>query len=79
MTRPDPKTSPWAVVMAWIVVTLPLAWGVYQTALKSRPLFDGAAVQPDTRGGSSPPRPASESQPRGSGEAPAPRGLNNNR
>jgi hypothetical protein len=38
MSRPGAKTSPLLLAAAWIVVTLPLAWGVYQTAKKSLPL-----------------------------------------
>ena len=40
MSRPEQeKTSPLALAAAWIVVAIPLAWGVYQTAVKSMPLF----------------------------------------
>ncbi len=42
MNRPAEKTSPWRLAAAWLVVTLPLAWGVYQTAAKALPLFRGA-------------------------------------
>ena len=35
----EKKTSPLLLAAAWIVVALPLAWGVYQTAVKSLPLF----------------------------------------
>jgi len=27
------------LLIAWLAVILPLGWGVYQSALKSRPLF----------------------------------------
>ena len=37
-SRPPPSTSV-AVAVAWLVVGLPAAWGVYQTALKSKNLF----------------------------------------
>lgn len=33
------KTSPGLVAAAWIVVFLPLAWGVYNTALGAAKLF----------------------------------------
>jgi hypothetical protein len=33
------KTSPAAVAMAWLVVAIPLAYGVYYTALKALALF----------------------------------------
>jgi hypothetical protein len=29
------------IALSWAVVGLPLVWGVYQTALKSLPLFAG--------------------------------------
>jgi hypothetical protein len=40
------KTSPLMLAVAWVVVGIPLAWGVYQTAIKSLPLFraSGAAA-----------------------------------
>jgi hypothetical protein len=49
MKRPDGKTSRLLVAAAWVVVTLPLAWGVYQTAIKSAPLFrpPADAAEPD--------------------------------
>ena len=39
------KTSPLALAIAWIVVMIPLAWGVYQTAIKALPLFAGPTAQ----------------------------------
>jgi hypothetical protein len=30
------------LALSWIVVGLPLGWGVYQTLLKSLPLFAGS-------------------------------------
>lgn len=33
------KSSPLAVALAWLVVGLPLAWGVAQTIIKSMALF----------------------------------------
>ena len=44
MSRPEEKTSPLWLAVAWVVVTLPLAWGVYQTVVKSKPLFDRSAA-----------------------------------
>jgi len=29
------------VALAWIVVALPLGWGLYQSVMKSQPLFAG--------------------------------------
>lgn len=43
MNGPAGKTSALRLAAAWIVVTIPLAWGVYQTAIKALPLFRGAA------------------------------------
>lgn len=33
------KTSPVTVIIAWIIVGIPLLWGVYQTLDKSLALF----------------------------------------
>jgi hypothetical protein len=44
MTRPEEKTSPLVLAAAWIVVAIPLAWGVYQTVAKSMPLFRMSAA-----------------------------------
>ncbi len=33
------KTSPFAIAVAWLVVGLPLLWGVAETAKKSLALF----------------------------------------
>jgi hypothetical protein len=38
------RTSPLVVAAAWAVVAVPLAWGVYQTAIKSLPLFRASAA-----------------------------------
>jgi hypothetical protein len=35
----DKKSTPLIVAGAWIVVLIPLCWGVVQTAIKSLPLF----------------------------------------
>lgn len=32
-------------IIAWLAVILPLGWGVYQSALKSRPLFQQNPVK----------------------------------
>jgi hypothetical protein len=44
MSPPGEKTSPFLLFAAWVVVTIPLAWGVYQTAVKSMPLFAPTAA-----------------------------------
>ena len=35
----EKKTSPLTIAIAWIVVSIPLGWGVYQSVVKSMPLF----------------------------------------
>jgi hypothetical protein len=51
MDSPGRKTSPLRIVTAWIVVTIPLGWGVYQTVVKSLPLFrmTAASEPPSSR------------------------------
>lgn len=43
MDRPAKPTSPLTIALAWIVVAIPLGWGVYQSVVKSLPLFRTAA------------------------------------
>ena len=40
-TEAPPKTPVWVLALAWGFVSIPLAWGVYETLLKSLPLFRG--------------------------------------
>jgi hypothetical protein len=47
MEQPRRPTSPLAIALAWIVVAIPLGWGVYQSIEKSLPLFRMSA--PATR------------------------------
>jgi hypothetical protein len=47
MSRPGEKTSLLLLAAAWLVVTIPLAWGVYQTAKKSLPLLRMSAGAED--------------------------------
>jgi hypothetical protein len=44
MERPR-KTSILTVLVAWILVAIPLGWGLWQSVMKSRPLFTGGAAQ----------------------------------
>jgi hypothetical protein len=37
---PVPSYTAPRLVLSWLWVGLPLAWGVWQTAIKSLPLFD---------------------------------------
>jgi hypothetical protein len=39
MDRREQKTSPLAIAIAWLIVTIPLGWGVYESVVKSLPLF----------------------------------------
>jgi hypothetical protein len=45
MTAPA-KTSLAAVLCAWLVVALPLCWGLYQSVKKSLPLFTAPVTAP---------------------------------
>jgi hypothetical protein len=38
---PSKKSPAWLIVLAWAFVALPLSWGLYQSILKSKPLFMG--------------------------------------
>ena len=40
MKTPAPK-----LLIAWLAVILPLGWGVYKSAIKSRPLFQQSPAQ----------------------------------
>jgi hypothetical protein len=46
MDRSGTSTSPLAIALAWAVVALPLGWGVYQSVVKSLPLFGVEAKAP---------------------------------
>jgi hypothetical protein len=40
-----PQRTPLVLVLcAWTVVVIPLSWGLYQSLVKSRPLFTGTAA-----------------------------------
>jgi len=39
MDPPARPTSPLTIVFAWLLVTIPLGWGVFQSVVKSLPLF----------------------------------------
>ena len=40
MSATESKSSTARLVVSWLVVAIPLAWGVYQSVSKSLPLFD---------------------------------------
>ena len=44
MTESPRKSPAWLVALAWIVVALPLSWGLYQSVMKSKPLFAAPAA-----------------------------------
>jgi hypothetical protein len=46
MDRPTKSTSPLTIAAAWIVVAIPLGWGVAQSVVKSLPLFRMTAPAP---------------------------------
>jgi hypothetical protein len=46
MNESSTKTPPILVALAWIIVAIPLGWGLYQSIIKSEPLFKGASTPP---------------------------------
>jgi hypothetical protein len=38
-TDTRPTTSRWLIGFAWVVVVIPLSWGVVKSVVKSLPLF----------------------------------------
>ena len=51
------KTSPFSVALAFLVVSLPLAWGLYRSVKNSMPLF-AAAKAPAAAAPAAPAAPA---------------------
>ena len=43
MSNQQTKTSPALVAVAWAVVSIPLVWGIYNTALNASKLFTSPA------------------------------------
>ena len=43
MSTTEPKTSPLRLAVAWVIVAIPLGWGVYESVVKSLPLFRASA------------------------------------
>jgi len=39
MVTEEKKTSPAAIFIAWLIVSIPTAWGVYNTVLNAMKLF----------------------------------------
>jgi len=44
MNESTSKSPAWLIALAWFLVALPLSWGLYQSILKSKPLFMGPSV-----------------------------------
>jgi len=44
MDRPEKKSSPLVLAASWLFVLIPLGWGVYQSVVKSLPLFQPPAA-----------------------------------
>jgi hypothetical protein len=49
MPSPERKTSTLRIVIYWMIVLIPLSWGVYESIIKSLPLFGAAAASAGTR------------------------------
>lgn len=41
MTNQSAKSSPLLLALVWAIVAVPLGWGLYQSVIKSKPLFAG--------------------------------------
>lgn len=48
MVRSEKRSSSLVIAMSWIVVLIPLGWGVVQSVVKSLPLFSVSAA-PNSR------------------------------
>jgi hypothetical protein len=48
MVRSEKKSSLLVIAMSWIVVLIPLGWGVFQSVVKSLPLFSASATPKKT-------------------------------
>jgi len=44
MSNSPQRTSPLLVVAAWVIVALPLGWGLYQSVIKAKPIFTGIST-----------------------------------
>lgn len=41
----ETRTASLAIALAWVIVTLPLGWGVYQSVVKALPLFQATPAR----------------------------------
>jgi hypothetical protein len=48
MVGPKKKSSTLVVVVTWVIVLIPLGWGVVQCVIKSLPLFQNPAASKTT-------------------------------
>jgi hypothetical protein len=48
MVRSQKKSSLLLIALSWIVVLIPLGWGVVQSVVKSLPLFSVSAPKPQS-------------------------------
>ena len=44
MIQPAKKTSTLVIVVSWVIVLIPLGWGIVQSVVKSLPLFQMSAA-----------------------------------
>jgi hypothetical protein len=51
MIHPEKKTSVLLISISWIIVLIPLGWGVVQSVVKSLPLFEPPTVTATLRSG----------------------------
>jgi hypothetical protein len=49
MDRPGEKSTPVLVAISWLIVLIPLGWGVVQSVVRSLPLFGMAAAPEEPR------------------------------
>jgi hypothetical protein len=47
--QPESKTSTLRTAIYWIIVLIPLGWGIYESIVKSLPLFRASADRAGTR------------------------------
>ncbi len=45
MVRTEKKSSPLLIAVSWMIVLIPLGWGVVQSVVKSLPLFQAPSAK----------------------------------
>ncbi len=48
MIRSEKKSSPLMFAFSWMIVLIPLGWGIFQSVIKSLPLFQMPAMSRTT-------------------------------